>query len=165
MTDQPDLTPEQLAELEAKLATYYSQLPKGEIVAGLGLKEARERLCMALINAAPQLIAMARRTAEAERLADFEGRAGQIASDNADEAVARIAEARTGGETMTKSEEIIEGLTLLADAGGNGNCDAQHDVFYADGPAPAKCGPGLLAELTRLGWHWEDDVESWAIFT
>lgn len=63
-----DLTPEQLAELETKLATYYSQLPKGEIVAGLGLKEAHERLCKALINDAPQLIAMARRTAEAERM-------------------------------------------------------------------------------------------------
>lgn len=72
-------------------------------------------------------------------------------------------------------DRIVGGLQAMAKLSPTGDVDtaAEHDVIYA-GPAssPGDCPevtkrepPELVAELCRLGWHWESDVDSWAIFT
>jgi hypothetical protein len=68
-----------------------------------------------------------------------------------------------GEEGVTRIEEVIEGLQILAKYS---NCiDAQHDVIYA--------GPGVASKVTakdtirlhQLGWHIDKEIDSWAKFT
>ena len=65
---------------------------------------------------------------------------------------------------MAKARAIVEGLNIMLKHG-EVECDAQHDIFCA--------GPGINGELTdeekkkleELGWHWDEEADSWAIFT
>jgi hypothetical protein len=61
----------------------------------------------------------------------------------------------------TKAQRIAEGLALIA-AYPSAACDAQHDVLYAGADELTDAD---ATSLKALGWHYDDEVESWAIFT
>lgn len=66
---------------------------------------------------------------------------------------------------MADAKKIVEGLNILQKYGLTVEVDAQHDVIYA--------GPGINGELTveeqaemeKIGWHWDEEFDCWAIFT
>lgn len=41
--------------------------------------------------------------------------------------------------------------------------NAEHDIIYGPENPPRATLEGQ--RLEALGWHWEEDVESWAMFT
>lgn len=65
---------------------------------------------------------------------------------------------------MASAQEVIDGLTILMKHGAI-SVEAQHDILYA--------GPGIDGELTdeekakleQLGWHFDEETDSWARFT
>ena len=63
---------------------------------------------------------------------------------------------------MSKGERVCDGLSALLEYGSVEVC-AEHGVIYA--------GHGFqLTEsdrvrMEKLGWHWDEQVESWATFT
>lgn len=65
---------------------------------------------------------------------------------------------------MADAKKIVEGLQILMKHG-EVAVDAQHDILCA--------GPGIDGELTdeekaklvELGWHWDEECDSWAHFT
>lgn len=40
---------------------------------------------------------------------------------------------------------------------------AEHDIIY--GPESPSAGSEDAAKLEELGWHWDNEVNCWAIFT
>lgn len=73
-------------------------------------------------------------------------------------------------DEMATMKDVREGLAILAKyVEENSHCiDAKHDVLYA-GPAcsgeDAPVSPDDRAALEKLGWHYDDEAESWARFT
>ena len=65
---------------------------------------------------------------------------------------------------MASAQEVIDGLTILMKHG-KIDVEAQHDIIFA--------GPGIDGELTKeeqdqmlkLGWHFDEETDSWARFT
>jgi hypothetical protein len=66
---------------------------------------------------------------------------------------------------MATMKQIQGGLAILTKYG-DGDCAAEHDVFYA--------GPNIgvdrvtaedKAQLEALGWHWSNEFDCWAKFT
>lgn len=64
---------------------------------------------------------------------------------------------------MARAKNTRDGLDILLKHGPEGNCDAQHDVLY--GPGEQELPAEDVAALEALGWFWDDEVESWAVFT
>lgn len=67
---------------------------------------------------------------------------------------------------MNRIEEIIAGLQIL---NRYPKCDvsAEHDILYA-GPSSypdPKIDTDDKIALKKLGWHYDEEVESWAVFT
>jgi hypothetical protein len=58
---------------------------------------------------------------------------------------------------------VIAGLQILAKY--SDSVDAQHDVIYAGPGDSSVISREDAAELERIGWHYESDVDSWAVFT
>jgi hypothetical protein len=69
---------------------------------------------------------------------------------------------------MPSFSTIIAGLTILAKYEPKGldswGVAAEHDTIYAGGTPPRKMSDEDRKELYRLGWHWDDEVESWCRF-
>jgi uncharacterized protein YeaC (DUF1315 family) len=63
---------------------------------------------------------------------------------------------------MTRAEELARGIQLILKYEPRAECEAQHDVLYCGGN---KTQESLKQQLTDLGWHYDDDCESWAFFT
>lgn len=59
-------------------------------------------------------------------------------------------------------KRIYDGLTILLKYDPEGDCAAEHDVLYAGGGDPKEMSPEDLAKLDELGWHWDEDLDSWA---
>lgn len=65
---------------------------------------------------------------------------------------------------MATTKQVVGGLEILGRYGGadDHNICAEHDIIYA--------GHGCVvsdddrAKLEELGWHWDDDIDSWARF-
>ena len=61
-------------------------------------------------------------------------------------------------------QKVIDGLTILMRHGAT-HAEGQHDIIFA--------GPELSTELTdeekakmeELGWHFDEETDSWAKFT
>lgn len=69
---------------------------------------------------------------------------------------------------MSDMKDLRDGLDILLkykQPGVDGNCDAQHDELFASGPPPDSIKPSDLKMLNKLGWRWDAEVESWALFT
>jgi len=69
---------------------------------------------------------------------------------------------------MADQAKVIRGLQILQGYKADGvtwNCEAQHDVLYADGPDPAALGGNDAKELEDLGWCWDSGSGSWRRFT
>ncbi len=62
-------------------------------------------------------------------------------------------------------ENLIAGLELMRANGAKGHCiSAEHDVLYVghgETPVPLE----VREQLLGLGWHWDREVDSWAVFT
>ncbi len=43
-------------------------------------------------------------------------------------------------------------------------CNWEHDVFYATGIEPSKMHKADVEELEKLGWSWDEEMESWSHF-
>ena len=73
---------------------------------------------------------------------------------------------------MKSLDEIVGGLQLIASFSPIGDIEtsAEHDVLYA-GPAREHdldhdwATVEVKAALELLGWHWDEDVDSFAHFT
>ncbi len=67
---------------------------------------------------------------------------------------------------MATMKEIYDGLAILMKYEPEGGVDASHDLFCA---APFTGRDDVSAEdqktLDALGWHWDEDADSWARFT
>jgi len=72
------------------------------------------------------------------------------------------------GRKMASQHDIAQGLTILNGYKPDGvtwNCDAQHDVLHATGPRPEDLSEAHKGELGKLGWRWDETLESWSTFT
>jgi len=65
---------------------------------------------------------------------------------------------------MATVDEIIEGLQIMKKYG-TVETAAEHDVFYAGPPSGTKMSAEDEKRLEALSWSWEEEFESWAIFT
>lgn len=69
---------------------------------------------------------------------------------------------------MADQRMVLRGLEILQSYKPDGetwNCDAQHDELFAQGPEPSALGGDDAKELEKLGFRWDNQVESWAVFT
>lgn len=64
------------------------------------------------------------------------------------------------------SRHLIAGLCILGKYDPTGNTEIQlgHDVLYVGGPDPADMDEDDVSEIRRMGFHYEVDEESWAVF-
>lgn len=71
------------------------------------------------------------------------------------------------GVNVPSRANIIEGLKIAEKYDPGAWIDAQHDVIYAlcDDPDSPKVSAEDRARLEELGFHWDDEVDSWAAFT
>ena len=84
----------------------------------------------------------------------------------------RMSEKQHGKNKDNKMLCVAQGLALLEQK----LCEqkeprfsvaAEHDEFFAAGPSPADVHwfDTELEMMVQWGWRWDDDVDSWAIFT
>lgn len=59
-------------------------------------------------------------------------------------------------------EQIRDGLTIFLKYD-KPSCDAQHDILYAG--CKGEVSADDRAALLGLGWHEDDELECWALFT
>ena len=59
--------------------------------------------------------------------------------------------------------KIYAGLHILLMHEPRGRMDAEHDQIWVDGPPPDKI-PADSKELKKLGWFWDEEVDSWSYF-
>jgi len=64
--------------------------------------------------------------------------------------------------SLSGAEQIAAGLAIFIRIGST-ECAAEHDVFYSGCSGPLTDDDAR--ELARLGWHYDDECDSWAIFT
>lgn len=62
-------------------------------------------------------------------------------------------------------KQIRDGLNILLKYEPDGDCAAEHDVFYVGGGKPEDISEEDRAELEKLGWFWDDSLDSWSTFT
>jgi hypothetical protein len=66
---------------------------------------------------------------------------------------------------MALVSEVIDGLKIFLKHGDKHYVAAEHDVIYAGTPGVAE---SLTAEerttLEKLGWHFDEEIGSWACF-
>jgi hypothetical protein len=60
--------------------------------------------------------------------------------------------------------QIAEGLRVLMRAGGLDVAGCDYQRLYAGGPDPPAIGVEKVAELNKLGWHWEGRRSCWVIY-
>ncbi len=67
---------------------------------------------------------------------------------------------------MTKIEQIMEGLKVIQSYGGE-DADAQHDEIFAGGGTakPSEMADSDVGRMEACDWRWDEENESWAIFT
>jgi hypothetical protein len=69
---------------------------------------------------------------------------------------------------MATPNEIIEGLQILGkyDPKGleKGSINAEHDIIYAFPNVGNDLFPDDVKRMRELGWHFDEDTESWARF-
>lgn len=66
---------------------------------------------------------------------------------------------------MATRKEIIDGLTILERYPERHPCvAAEHDVVYADGPAPEDLKPEDAVAIEALRFFWDNDFRCWAHF-
>lgn len=64
-----------------------------------------------------------------------------------------------------KFENLIEGMRILKAQGAKGFCcAAEHDILYLCGTADVQLSEAQHKQLENLGFHVDEDVESWAAF-
>jgi len=64
---------------------------------------------------------------------------------------------------MLKINEVIQGLKVFAKYHNQGaDVCAEHDIIYA--MTSADLTESDTTELEALGWHFDTDADSWAIF-
>lgn len=69
---------------------------------------------------------------------------------------------------MADQRSVMRGLEILdlyKPDGVTWNCDAQHDVLYAEGRPPSEMNDESVEELNKLGWQWDQEFDSWRRFT
>ena len=62
---------------------------------------------------------------------------------------------------------LIAGLCILGKYGvlaTEQEIQMGHDVLYVGGPDPADMNEDDVSEIRRMGFHYEVDEESWAVF-
>lgn len=64
---------------------------------------------------------------------------------------------------VTALNKIRLGLEILENHGAT-EMAAEHDILYANGPAPDKLPAGDIGQLEKLGWFWDAKLESWSHF-
>lgn len=62
---------------------------------------------------------------------------------------------------MTTLQQLIEGLAILGKYAPE--IAAEHDIIYA-GPDANEVTPGDKIQLESLGWHIDNNSDSWARF-
>lgn len=65
---------------------------------------------------------------------------------------------------MNKGDEILEGLKILRKYG-ELEIAAQHDVLYAGTTEPLGMSKQDVDAIESCGWHFDDEFDSWSIFT
>jgi hypothetical protein len=69
---------------------------------------------------------------------------------------------------MATYNSIVAGLTILAKYDPKGmdshGFAAEHDEIFACSVAPDAISEEDRANLAKLGWRWDEDVDSWAKF-
>ncbi len=62
---------------------------------------------------------------------------------------------------------LVGGLHILMkyDPTGKDEMQPGHDVLYVDGLAPSAMAPDDVSALIRLNFFWDEDEETWAVFT
>lgn len=66
---------------------------------------------------------------------------------------------------MARIEKIREVLCILGNYYPLGECDAQHDVLYVEGPSPDKLSEGHRLRLRELNVTYDEGLSSWQVFT
>lgn len=61
-------------------------------------------------------------------------------------------------------KRIYDGLMILLKYEPDGDCAAEHDVFYAGSIDPKEITPEDLKALETLGWFYDNTLESWLTF-
>lgn len=60
---------------------------------------------------------------------------------------------------------VVEGLRLIAALDGNIEISAGHDIIYAGRVSIDDLPVETCDALERLGWHYDREYDSWAVFT
>jgi hypothetical protein len=72
---------------------------------------------------------------------------------------------------MNRMEKLYKALKILLDyvekrcPGSNCDFSAEHDVLYIGGPSKNQVDPVDVAILAQLGVYWDEEYESWKMFT
>jgi len=65
----------------------------------------------------------------------------------------------------TTMQELIEGFNILIKYSDKGDVCAEHDVIYASSEIEENTmSMEDVAKMDELGWHWDEDADSWAKF-
>lgn len=61
----------------------------------------------------------------------------------------------------------MEGLKILLEyePTDDGEIAAEHDIIYAGSQSPLAMADTTEKLLNKLGWYWEDEMETWYYFT
>jgi len=61
-------------------------------------------------------------------------------------------------------QKVIEGLTILMKHGAT-HVEGQHDIIFAGPEIDASITEDEKTRLKELGWHFDEETDSWAKFT
>jgi hypothetical protein len=77
-----------------------------------------------------------------------------------------MAEALFGPKTseMAAAKDLIDGLQILMKHGAI-NVEGQHDIIFAGPGIDWELSKDEQAKLEELGWHFDEETDSWAMFT
>ena len=65
---------------------------------------------------------------------------------------------------MASTKDVIEGLVILMKHGA-ATVEAQHDILFAGPDFDDALTKEEEAKLKELGWHFDEETDSWAKFT
>ena len=66
---------------------------------------------------------------------------------------------------MATINDVVEGLKIFAKySGDKHDVCADHDIIYAGAAANSHLSPEDIAELEKLGWHFDKESFGWARF-
>lgn len=65
------------------------------------------------------------------------------------------------------THRLVGGLHILMKYDPTGKDEVQngHDVLYLGGPPPQDMAPDDVSALERLNFFWDEDEETWTVFT